>query len=97
MAKYEIMLVVDGTLDVTSAKSSIKELTDLIDKSQDYKETNLGLKTLAYKINKLDKGHYFLYNFESEVPATIAEFRRLALINKNVLRHLIINQEKDYG
>jgi small subunit ribosomal protein S6 len=38
-----------------------------------------------------------LYNFESEVPANIAEFRRLALINKNVLRHLIINLEKDYG
>jgi small subunit ribosomal protein S6 len=31
------------------------------------------------------------------VPSIIAEFRRLALINKSVLRHLIINLEKDYG
>jgi small subunit ribosomal protein S6 len=97
MAKYEIMLVVDGTLDAASAKSSVKELVSLIDKTTDFKETDLGLKTLAYKINKLDKGYYFQYNFETDIPATIAEFRRLALVNKNVLRHLIINQEKDYG
>jgi small subunit ribosomal protein S6 len=97
MAKYEIMLVVDGTLDAATAQSSIKELINLINKTTDYKETDLGLKTLAYKINKLDKGYYFQYNFETETPSIIAEFRRLALINKSVLRHLIINQQKDYG
>ncbi|MDR2823464.1 MAG: 30S ribosomal protein S6, partial [Mycoplasmataceae bacterium] len=97
MAKYEIMLVVDGTLEETAAKDNVSELIKLIDKSKDFKVTELGLKTMAYEIRKMNKAWYFLYNFESDVPPIIAEFRRLALINKSVLRHLIINLEKDYG
>jgi small subunit ribosomal protein S6 len=52
---------------------------------------------MAYQINNQSKAWYFQYNFESTVPKNIAEFSRLALINKAVLRHLIINLEKDYG
>jgi small subunit ribosomal protein S6 len=52
---------------------------------------------MAYQINGQSKAWYLQYNFDCEIPANIAEFRRLALINKAVLRHLIINLEKDYG
>ncbi|MDR2369651.1 MAG: 30S ribosomal protein S6 [Mycoplasmataceae bacterium] len=97
MAKYEIMLLVDGSLDENSAKTSIKELLDIIDKNEKFEFTNLGLKDMAYTIRRQNKSWYFQYNFESNVPTQIAEFRRLALINKAVLRHLIINLEKDYG
>lgn len=97
MAKYEIMLLVDGALDEKSAKTSIKELLDIIEKNDKFEFTNLGLKDMAYAIRSQNKSWYFQYNFESNIPTQIAEFRRLALINKSVLRHLIINLEKDYG
>ncbi|MDR0825695.1 MAG: 30S ribosomal protein S6 [Mycoplasmataceae bacterium] len=97
MAKYEIMLVVDGSLDDKVAKASIKELVKIIDNSKDFQLTELGLRDLAFNIKGQPKGWYLQYNFESEIPANIAEFRRLALINKAVLTHLIINLDKDYG
>lgn len=97
MAKYEIMLVVDGTLEENNAKISVQELESLINTSDNFKLQELGLKTMAYTINKKNKGWYLQYNFETNNPSIIGEFRRLALINKNVLRHLIINLEKDYG
>jgi ribosomal protein S6 len=50
MAKYEIMLLVDGTLDEKTAKTSIKELIDIIDKNEKFEFTNLGIKDMAYII-----------------------------------------------
>jgi small subunit ribosomal protein S6 len=97
MAKYEIMLLVDGTLSEKDAKSSIKELLNIIEKNDKFEFTNLGMKDMAYAIHGQNKCWYFQYNFESNIPTQINEFRRLALINKTVLRHLIINLEKDFG
>lgn len=96
MAKYEIMLIVSGSLEQSKAteiandiSNSIKDCKPVIDA--------YGSKQLAYKIKNDTNGYFFQYNFECESPAQINEFRRLCLINKNVLRHLIINLEKDYA
>lgn len=99
MAKYEIMLVINGKLNEADANKAAGELKALIstNDTKNLKETPYGLKTMAYSINKTNQGFYYQYNFETEIPAVVNEFRRLALINKNVLRHLIINLEKDYG
>jgi ribosomal protein S6 len=56
MAKYEIMLVVDGTLEENNAKISVQELESLINTSDNFKLQELGLKTMAYTINKKNKG-----------------------------------------
>jgi ribosomal protein S6 len=55
MAKYEIMLLVDGALDEKSAKTSIKELLDIIEKNDKFEFTNLGLKDMAYAIRSQNK------------------------------------------
>ncbi len=97
MAKYEIMLLVDGNLDEAKSKEAIKNLTELFSEQKDYKETSLGLRDLAYKINGLSKAWYTQLNFSLEDATKIAEFRRLALIDKAVIRQLVINLDKDYG
>lgn len=97
MAKYEIMLVVSGKLNEEQAQKVANEAKANLKKVEKLTETKLGLKKLAYEINKTKDGHYFVYNFETNIPAIISEFRRLILINKDVLRHLIINLEQDYG
>jgi small subunit ribosomal protein S6 len=97
MANYEIMLVLDGSLSIEQAQESINELVSIIDKSENYKFTDLGNRDLSYKIKNQTKGWYFQYNFSTNDSNVINEFRRLATINKNVLRQLIINLDKDYG
>lgn len=96
MAKYEIMLVVRGDIDEKSSKSTLDELVKIL-KVSDIKITDLGLKELAYEIKKQKKGWYYQLNFDSNNQEAMNEFRRLSRINKNLLRQLIINLEKDYG
>lgn len=96
MAKYEIMLVVNGEIDEQLANKTCNDLNATLQNSN-IKLTKHGLKELAYEIKKVKKGYYFQSNFENSDSALLKEYDRLAKINKNVLRNLIINLEKDYG
>lgn len=49
-----------------------------------------GIRELAYEIKNQQKGYYVVTNLESESAVCINEFNRLAKINANVLRHMII-------
>lgn len=95
MAKYEIMLVVRGDLEENAADATCNELMSSLGTNVDL--TKHGVKEMAYAIKKINRGYYYQMNFELASPEGINEFRRLARINKNVLRQLIINLEKDYG
>lgn len=97
MRKYEIMLIVDGSLDQKAADKTANDLKKILKSAKDYKVDAWGLKDLAYPIKKQLRGYYYVINFSNDVPAEILEYKRVALINKGVLRHLIINLEKDYG
>ena len=97
MSNYEILLIVRGDLGEKEAKETLKDLVKIVNKNKDFKETELGLKDLAYKIEGFEKGWYTQLNFSTKIPSEIAEFNRLAKLNKNVIRFLIINLYKDYG
>jgi len=97
MTKYEIMLVVDGNIASADAEKVSKEMQAILKGAKGLKEEKLGLKKMAYKIGKCSSAYYFVLNFETEKTETIKEFNRLALINKSILRHLIINLEHNYG
>ena len=97
MSNYEILLVVRGDLGKKEAKDTLKDLVKIVNKNKDFKETELGLKDLAYKIEGFDKGWYMQLNFSTKIPSEIAEFNRLAKLNKDVIRFLVINRDKDYG
>ena len=48
-----------------------------------------GLRTIAYRMNKNRKGHYFLFKSESNSKA-VAEMERLMNINEDIMRFLTI-------
>ena len=54
----------------------------------------LGQKEFAYEIKGFKSGFYYLYNIESNNDKAVKEFDRIALIDENVIRHLILNVEK---
>ena len=96
MAKYEIMLVVRGDIEENLANGVCDELTSVL-ATKDLNIKKHGLKSLAYEIKKNKHGYYYQINFDANDAIGIKEFGRIARINKQVLRHLIINLEKDYG
>lgn len=97
MSKYEIMVVLDGTLNESNAKKIFIDVKNYLTNVKKNEITEMGHKQLAYQINKISSGYYYFMQFDCDEPAVIAEFRRLTLLNKSVIRHLIINLEKDYG
>ncbi|MEG0994635.1 MAG: 30S ribosomal protein S6 [Bacilli bacterium] len=57
-------------------------------------EKALGQRELAYTINTFNTGYYFLLKIESNNADATIEFDRLALINENIIRHLITKVEE---
>ncbi len=96
MKNYEIMFIVrpDVTEDVLkkTALSFEKILTD--GKAKITLSKELGQREFAYEIKKFKSGYYFLYNIEANDDAAIKEFDRVARIDENIVRHLIINLDK---
>ncbi|MDQ0514213.1 small subunit ribosomal protein S6 [Mycoplasmoides fastidiosum] len=99
MNKYEIMLVVDGELSHEDSDKAISNLKSLFTEKNttNFKQSVTWSDILAYPINKKTSGHRYLLNFESDDLKAIEEFTRLVTINKHVLRHLLINEERNYA
>ncbi|MGL4647281.1 MAG: 30S ribosomal protein S6 [Mycoplasmoidaceae bacterium] len=97
MSKYETMIVVKGSLREPEAKKVLDEVKKIIKDIKTIDVTEMGHKKLSYEIDNETMGYYFVLNFETEDASLIAELRRLILLNRSVIRHLIINLEKDYG
>ena len=48
-----------------------------------------GLRTIAYRMNKNRKGHYFMFKSESDAKA-VAEMERLMNLHEDIMRFLTI-------
>lgn len=95
MKKYEIMFIVRPDVDDDVRKNTVKVLEKILtdNKSTITLSKELGQKEFAYEIKKLKSGYYYLYNIEANDDAAIKEFDRVARIDENVVRHLILNIE----
>lgn len=91
MTKYEIMFIVKPDLEETAIKKEAENLKKVLtdNKSKINEEKVMGQRELAYEMNKYKNGYYFLYTIETTNEA-INEFDRIARLNENILRHLII-------
>lgn len=95
MNKYEIMFIVRPELDENTRNESIKTLENALTSNGATITLNkeMGQKELAYEIKKCKSGYYYLYNIESNDDKAINEFGRLASIDENIIRHLVLNIE----
>ena len=57
------------------------------------KEEDMGERKLAYLIKKHDRGHYYLYEFES-APEKIKQFEKSLKLKNEVLKMLIVKKGK---
>ena len=94
MNKYEIMFIVRPDMEESEIKRVAddmkKVLTDA--KAKIVEDKPMGQRELAYEINKYNTGYYYLYVVEAE-PSAEEEFKRVARINENVLRHIVVKVE----
>jgi small subunit ribosomal protein S6 len=94
MRKYEVMYIIDQ--DAKDVKATAKKLDDILtaDGAKIVESADWGLRDFAYQINHKKKGHYFVVITET-TPANINEFQRIAGIDKDVVRTMVINTESE--
>ena len=95
MNKYEIMFIVRSDIDEELRKNTVKSLEKALtdNKATITLSKELGQKEFAYEIKKMKSGYYYLYNIEANDDKAIKEFDRVAGIEENIVRHLILNIE----
>ena len=91
MNKYEITFIVKSDMEEAEIKKTAEAMkTDK--NAKILEEKVMGQRELAYEINKMKTGYYFLYVVEADSD-TVKEFNRVSGINENLLRHLIVKVE----
>ena len=96
MRNYEIMFIVRPDVDENVVRNTVKNLEKILTdrKAKITLSKELGQKEFAYEIKKFKSGFYFLYNIEANDDEAIREFDRVARIDENVVRHLVLNLDK---
>ncbi len=93
--KYEIMFIVNPNLEESVLKNTVSELEKILSgkDSKIINSKNMGQKELAYEIKKHKSGYYYVYQIDVSDKKIINEFNRLASLNENVLRHMVVKLE----
>ena len=96
MKNYEIMFIVRPTLGEDEVKKVVKDFSEIIKKNggKVTKEENMGQREFAYEIKDFKSGYYYVFEVEAKDDKAIKEFDRLALINNDIVRHLITKVEE---
>ena len=96
MRKYEIMFIVKPDLEEGAVKSVFDSVKTLLEeeKANIVEAKEMGQKELAYEVNKYKNVYYFYFLVEVNDAKAVKEFDRVALINENIIRHLVVKVEE---
>ena len=91
MKKYELLLVLPGTLDEKEVGRQIQEIKESVaQQAQDIELNNLGKVRLAYPIKQIRYGYYYTMVFNAEPEAVKIISDKLKL-RSDVLRSMVTN------
>ncbi len=91
MRHYETMFIIKPTLTPEEIVEKINFYKEAILKNggEICATQDMGMRNLAYEIDKNKRGYYFVIYFKSE-PSLVIELERLYRINEDVLRFIVI-------
>lgn len=91
MNKYEFILVVNAKVEDDDRVATLEKVKGYIERFGGTigNVDDWGKKRLAYEIQKMKDGYYYIINFESE-STTPGELEQRVRIMDNVLRYLCI-------
>ena len=91
MRLYESVFIARQDISSQQVESMADEFAGIITNAggKIHKREYWGLRSLAYRIKKNRKGHYIMFNLETD-GATLKEYERIMGLNEDVLRFLNI-------
>ena len=92
MRPYEVMIILDPTLDDETVRSEVDRATELIKArgGNPGRVERWGKRRLAYEIAKHREGNYVLVSADAE-PAVMSDLSRALTLADGVLRHKVIH------
>ena len=95
MRKYEIMYIIRPTVLEDDRAVLIEELNNIVTSrgGEILQQDEWGMRDLAYEIQKHRKGYYVVLSVNCTDDAR-AEFDRVVRIKEDVIRHIIIRDER---
>lgn len=99
MRPYEVMIILDPTLDDEAVRTEVDRATGLITArgGTPGRVERWGKRRLAYEIRKHREGNYVLVSAQAE-PATMSDLDRQLTLADGVLRHKVVHlPEKALG
>jgi small subunit ribosomal protein S6 len=95
MKKYEVMYIIRPNIEDEAKKALVERFNAILtDNGAEVLESKeWGKRRLAYEINDFRDGYYQLMNINAG-PEAIDEFSRLAKISEDIIRHIVIKDEK---
>ncbi|MBU1020863.1 MAG: 30S ribosomal protein S6 [Firmicutes bacterium] len=95
MKKYEIMYIIRPTVLEDERVALIEELSNIFTSrgAEILKTSEWGTRELAYEIEKHKKGYYVVLDVLTSEEAR-AEFDRVVRIKEDIIRYLILKDER---
>jgi small subunit ribosomal protein S6 len=95
MRKYEIMYIIRPNIEEEAKKALTERFSTILTENgaEVAEAKEWGKRRLAYEINDFRDGYYQLVKVNA-TPAAVEEFSRLAKINEDILRHIVIKEEE---
>jgi small subunit ribosomal protein S6 len=93
---YEVMYIVDPETEVDKIEKLNDAVGKLIEKEggEVVRMDNVGLKPLAYPIQKKHEGHYVLFEINGS-GQEIAELERRMRVNDMIMRYITVRVDED--
>jgi len=89
MKKYELLLILPGTLDVKEAESRAQEILGSVNEnSQDAQITAIGKNRLAYPIKQIRYGYFYTIFFNAE-PNGLKIIQEKLSLARDILRAMV--------
>ena len=87
--QYQLVLVLNPKME--DKENILKKISAWLEtKKVEFNEVHLGLKELAYEIEKNSKGDFWSLDINSESPIKLKEFNLLLNRESNIIRYLIL-------
>ena len=90
---YEFTVIFDADEEKTKSGLELVKSTFERFNAEITKEEDLGVKTLAYVINKQEKGHYVYFELKADTQE-IAKMSNIFQLSALVLKFLFVNPER---
>lgn len=94
MTNYEVMFIVDPTLEEEKKDAAVETVKGIIEANGTLGEVDVwGMRKLAYPIQKHNEGYYVVIQFQAETQFPKELDRRLK-ISDVIMRHIIVNKDE---